>query len=81
MERHVPARRTAIPARKKVHYARVLLVGPRADMSSIVAELTKTAGGAVGSVRVDLVEAARAKRCRASADATVRSPSAEKRSC
>ena len=63
------ARRTEIPAGKSVHYARVFLVGPRADVSGIVAELTKTAGGAVGGVRVDLVEAA--NKIAPSADATV----------
>jgi len=63
------ARRTEIPAGKSVHYARVLLVGPRADVAGIVAELTKTAGGAVGSVRVDLADGA--NQVAPSADATV----------
>jgi hypothetical protein len=48
------ARHTEIPPGKSVHYARVFLVGPRADVSGLVAELTKTAGGAVGAVRVAL---------------------------
>lgn len=66
------ARRTEIPAGKSVHYARVFLVGPRADVSGIVSELTKTAGGAVGSVRVDLVESGNGtKAVTPSADATV----------
>lgn len=40
---------------EKVHYARVLIVGARPDTSSLVAELTKTAGGKVGSLSLDLV--------------------------
>ena len=51
------ARRTEIPAGKSVHYTRVFLVGPRADVSGLVAELTKTAGGATGSVRIELNDA------------------------
>ena len=39
---------------EKVHYARVLIVGARPDTSSLVAELTKTAGGQVGSLSIDL---------------------------
>jgi hypothetical protein len=49
------ARRTEIPAGKSVQYARVFLIGPRADVSGLVAELTKTAGGGVGMLRVELV--------------------------
>jgi hypothetical protein len=49
------AHRTEIAAGKSVHYARVFVVGPRADISGLVAELTKTAGGPVGSVRVALM--------------------------
>jgi hypothetical protein len=41
---------------EKVHYARVFIVGERADSSSVVAELTKTAGGDVGVVTVDLAD-------------------------
>lgn len=48
------ARRTEIPAGKSMHYTRVFLVGPRADVSGLVAELTKTAGGQTGVVRVEL---------------------------
>ena len=50
----VQVKRTEIPAGKSVHYTRVFLVGPRADVSGLVAELTKTAGGATGVVRVEL---------------------------
>lgn len=46
--------RTDLAPGRSVHYARVFLVGPRADVSGIVAELTKTAGGGVGSVKVAL---------------------------
>jgi len=49
------AHRTDILAGKTTHYARVFIVGPRADVSGLVAELTKTAGGDVGSVRVQLL--------------------------
>ncbi len=35
-------------------------MGPRADVAGIVSELTKSASGAVGTVRVDLVENAKA---------------------
>ncbi|HEY1956243.1 MAG TPA: CehA/McbA family metallohydrolase [Polyangiaceae bacterium] len=48
------ARRTEIPAGKSVHYARVFLVGPRADVSGLVAELTKASGAPVGRLRVTL---------------------------
>ncbi len=50
----VQQHRTEIAAGKSVHYARVFIIGPRADISGLVAELTKTAGGPVGSVRVEL---------------------------
>ncbi len=46
------ARRTDILAGKSVRYSRVFIVGPRPDISGLVSELTKTAGGDVGSVRV-----------------------------
>ena len=49
------ARRTEVAPGKSVHYARVFLVGPRADVSGLVAELTKTAGGSVRTLQVDLV--------------------------
>jgi hypothetical protein len=42
--------------KEKVHYARVFIVGERADSSSVIAELTKTAGGDVGVVTVDLAD-------------------------
>jgi hypothetical protein len=51
LERH----QVDIPPGKSVAYARVFLVGPRADTSGLVAELTKTAGGEVGTLRVTLV--------------------------
>ena len=51
------AHRTEIQPGKSVHYARIVLVGPRADVSGIVAELTKSAGGAVGKVAVALESA------------------------
>jgi hypothetical protein len=53
------ARRTEISAGKSVHYTRVFLVGPRADVSGLVAELTKTAGGATGVVRIELNDSGR----------------------
>ena len=37
---------------KDVSYARIFLVGPRADVSGLVAELTKAAGGEVGTLRL-----------------------------
>ena len=40
-----------------MHYTRVFVVGPRADVASLVGELTKTAGGATGAVRVELNDA------------------------
>ncbi|MEO8875016.1 MAG: hypothetical protein ABI461_05465, partial [Polyangiaceae bacterium] len=43
---------------EKVHYARVFIVGERNDSASLVAELTKTAGGEVGAVTFDLTDAA-----------------------
>ena len=48
------ARRTEIAAGKSVHYARVFLVGPRADVSGLVAELTKASGAPVGKLKVSL---------------------------
>ena len=48
------AGRTEIAPGQSVHYTRVFLVGPRADTAGLVAELTKSAGGSVGSVRVAL---------------------------
>ena len=51
------AGRTEIPPGKSVHYARVFLVGPRADVSGLVSELTKSAGGAVGTLEVSLAGA------------------------
>jgi hypothetical protein len=48
-------RKVAIEAGKSAQYTRIFLVGPRADVSGLVAELTKMAGGEVGVVRVDLV--------------------------
>ena len=41
---------------QKVQYARVFVVGPRPDVSGLVAELTKTSGGAVGELSVTLVD-------------------------
>jgi hypothetical protein len=38
-------------------YVRVLAVGERADVASIVTELTKAAGGAVGALEISLVDA------------------------
>ncbi len=49
------ARRTEIPAGKSLQYTRVFLVGPRADVSGLVAELTKTSGGGVGTLQIDLM--------------------------
>ena len=43
---------TDLPPGKSLHYARILLVGPRADTAGLVAELTKSAGGGVGALRV-----------------------------
>jgi hypothetical protein len=50
------AQRTAVTLRpgEKVRYARVLVVGERADSSSLVAELARAAGQPVGQVRIDL---------------------------
>jgi hypothetical protein len=48
-------RRVEIPPGKSVGYVRIFLVGPRADSSGLIAELTKAAGGEVGSVTVRLV--------------------------
>ncbi|MEO8799231.1 MAG: hypothetical protein ABI551_15180, partial [Polyangiaceae bacterium] len=46
-----------IGPREKVHYSRVFIVGARPDTSSLVAELIKTAGGNIGELTVDLVDA------------------------
>ncbi|HEY2368772.1 MAG TPA: CehA/McbA family metallohydrolase [Polyangiaceae bacterium] len=62
------ARRTEIPAGKSVHYTRVFLVGPRADVSGLVAELTKTAGGVTGALRVELNDSGKVA---ATPDATI----------
>lgn len=48
----------AIAAGASVTYARVFAVGERADVASIVAELTKAAEGAVGAVEIALVDVA-----------------------
>ncbi len=41
---------------KGADYARVFIVGPRADVSGLVAELTKASGGSVGTVDVALTD-------------------------
>jgi hypothetical protein len=45
-----------IAPHEKVHYARVFIVGARADSSSVIAELTKTAGGQVGALSIDMAD-------------------------
>lgn len=54
-------RDVVLKPREKVRYARVFVVGERNDSASLVAELTKAAGGDVGTVTVDLVDAASKK--------------------
>ncbi len=55
--------------RGRVTYERVFLVGERPDAASVVSELTKAAGGAVGTVEVSLVD---------ESDKTVRAASGSK---
>ncbi|HEX7600453.1 MAG TPA: hypothetical protein VF316_02565, partial [Polyangiaceae bacterium] len=52
----VQSRELVIAPGQKVQYARVFVVGPRPDVSGLVAELTKTSGGAVGDLSVTLVD-------------------------
>ncbi len=54
----IQMRRTEIPAGKTVQYTRVFVVGPRPDISGLVAELTKSSGGAVGVITVALKDEA-----------------------
>ena len=48
-------RHVEVAAGGSARYQRIFLVGPRADVSGLVAELTKMSGGEVGSVRVSLL--------------------------
>ena len=52
----VQSRELTLTPAQKVQYARVFVVGPRPDVSGLVAELTKTGGGAVGQLSVTLVD-------------------------
>ena len=45
-----------LPPRGSVAAARVLVVGERPDVASLVAELTRASGGALGSVEITLVD-------------------------
>ncbi|CAN5457267.1 hypothetical protein BH09MYX1_BH09MYX1_40650 [soil metagenome] len=54
----VQSKALTITPGQKMQYARIFLVGPRADVGGLVSELTQTAGGEVGHVDVSLVDAA-----------------------
>jgi hypothetical protein len=49
-------RDVVIAPHEKVHYARVFIVGERADSSSVIAELIKTAGGNIGLLSIDMAD-------------------------
>jgi hypothetical protein len=62
----------------RVSYARVLAVGERADVASIVTELTKASGGAVGALEIALVDAAgKPVRVPAGAKAVIATPAGD----
>ncbi len=54
----VQSKSVTIAPGTKMQYARIFLVGPRADVGGLVSELTQTAGGDVGQVELGLVDGA-----------------------
>ena len=52
------AKNTTVQPGASVTYARVLVVGERPDVASIITELTKASDGEIGSIQIALVDAA-----------------------